>query len=560
MTRYAIYARYSSENQRTASIEDQVRRCREYIERAGGHVDSALVFADAAVSGTTTKREGFERMLGMALGSPRGLDVIVTEDLSRLSRDIADAATLFKRLKYEGVRVVSVADGLDTDQLGAKMQYTMKALMAESYIDDLRDKTRRGMVGRALRGYSTGNPPTGYRSVPEHGPRGEVIGHRIEIDPEGAASVRLIFELYADGLSYSAIARELNARGIRSRRPRATNPTAAWDASAVREMLRNPKYIGRWAFNARAYMRSPVTGKRVARKKAASEVVVHEAEELRIIDQSQWDLVQTRLERNAERFPGVRGTSGRGLLMKYPLSGLLACGVCGGPMCIHGGGTGQRYYRCQASVKKGTCANRLSVRESVAKECVLGAIRGILSDERVVELARRRVAQRLADFSASFRAQAGEHGSRLRATEAKIANLVRQLEAGLASASIVQRLGDLERDAAQQRQLLAETEAASAAPPGLPTPHHVAESLLDLEARIQIDVARGREGLRRFLKGEPIRCMPDGSSYVAYAQVLPFPLLLSQLNSREITPPQLNEVRHLAQSARCLSFGLLTPR
>jgi hypothetical protein len=33
MKRVALYARYSSENQRDASIEDQLRLCREHAER-----------------------------------------------------------------------------------------------------------------------------------------------------------------------------------------------------------------------------------------------------------------------------------------------------------------------------------------------------------------------------------------------------------------------------------------------------------------------------------------------------------------------------------------------
>ena len=68
-------------------------------------------------------------------------------------------------------------------------------------------------------------------------------------------------------------------------------------------------------------------------------------------------------------------------------------------MCIHGGGTGQRYYRRQTNVKKGICPNKLSVRETTARDCVLGVIRKILTDERAVAVARAKVAERLAAFS-----------------------------------------------------------------------------------------------------------------------------------------------------------------
>ena len=54
----AIYARYSSDKQSEASIEDQVRRCREHIERSGGDPDRALVFSDYGISGASLQRPG----------------------------------------------------------------------------------------------------------------------------------------------------------------------------------------------------------------------------------------------------------------------------------------------------------------------------------------------------------------------------------------------------------------------------------------------------------------------------------------------------------------------
>jgi DNA invertase Pin-like site-specific DNA recombinase len=90
--RVAIYARYSSDNQREASIDDQVRRCRVHVEACGGTVTPELIFADHAVSGASLQRPAFEKMMALATAKQRGLDAIVTEDLSRITRDFADAA------------------------------------------------------------------------------------------------------------------------------------------------------------------------------------------------------------------------------------------------------------------------------------------------------------------------------------------------------------------------------------------------------------------------------------------------------------------------------------
>ena len=82
------------------------------------------------------------------------LEAIVTEDLSRITRDFADAAFIFKRLQYASIPLLGVADGIDTSARGAKLSFTVKSLVADLYLDDLRDKTLRGLEGRALAGFA----------------------------------------------------------------------------------------------------------------------------------------------------------------------------------------------------------------------------------------------------------------------------------------------------------------------------------------------------------------------------------------------------------------------
>jgi DNA invertase Pin-like site-specific DNA recombinase len=61
MTRAAIYARYSSDNQRDASIEDQARQCRARSEREDWTLTE--VYSDRAISGASTLRPGYQKML-----------------------------------------------------------------------------------------------------------------------------------------------------------------------------------------------------------------------------------------------------------------------------------------------------------------------------------------------------------------------------------------------------------------------------------------------------------------------------------------------------------------
>jgi site-specific DNA recombinase len=110
--RAAIYARYSSENQREASIEDQVRECRQDAERRGWTVTA--VYSDAALSGSLgeDQRPGFQAMMDAAKG--KVFDVLIVDDASRLSRDTADALRALTVLDFYGVKFIGRSDGIDT--------------------------------------------------------------------------------------------------------------------------------------------------------------------------------------------------------------------------------------------------------------------------------------------------------------------------------------------------------------------------------------------------------------------------------------------------------------
>src|SRR5687767_3234115 len=103
----AIYARYSSDNQRDASIADQLRICREFATRQGWTVVQEL--ADHAISGATLLRSGFQALMRDALN--RRFDIVLAESLDRFSRDQEDTAGLFKRLTFAGVNIVTLAEG-----------------------------------------------------------------------------------------------------------------------------------------------------------------------------------------------------------------------------------------------------------------------------------------------------------------------------------------------------------------------------------------------------------------------------------------------------------------
>ena len=288
--RVAIYARYSSDRQRETSIEDQVRLCKEFIEGNAGQVNPELVFTDFALTGATLQRQGFENLMALVKTEPPSIDVIVTENLDRISRDFADAAAIYKLLRYVRVRMLGVSDGIDTQEKSSKITYAIKAVMADSFRDELAAKTLRRLKGRVLAGFSAGGLAFGYRSFKETGPTGQVIGYRLEIDDEQAEVVRRIFRLYLEGASLAGIARRMNQDCIPPPRANTRHRRKGWAVSTIRAMVYNPRYTGTWTFNEREWVRDPETGKRRPRPRPASEVIRLERPELRIIDQETFEL------------------------------------------------------------------------------------------------------------------------------------------------------------------------------------------------------------------------------------------------------------------------------
>ncbi len=121
--RAVIYARYSTDLQSAASVEDQVRLCRDLIDRQGWNYLHA--YADRAMSGASALRPGYQQLLEDARADR--FDVIISEALDRLTRDQADVANLYKQLTFQGIKIVTLAEG-EITELHVGLKGTMNAL------------------------------------------------------------------------------------------------------------------------------------------------------------------------------------------------------------------------------------------------------------------------------------------------------------------------------------------------------------------------------------------------------------------------------------------------
>ena len=121
--RAAIYARFSSDLQRDASIDDQIRSCRDHAARQG--LEVVEIYSDRAVSGASLMRTGIQKLMRDAQAG--GFQLGIAEAVDRLSRNQADIAGLYQQFQFHGVMIETVSEG-QISELHIGLTGTMNAL------------------------------------------------------------------------------------------------------------------------------------------------------------------------------------------------------------------------------------------------------------------------------------------------------------------------------------------------------------------------------------------------------------------------------------------------
>lgn len=498
--RTAAYCRFSSDAQREASIRDQLRNIESYCHRMGWPVPA--LYQDQAISGSRHDRPGYRAMLdAAALGV---FDVLLVDDLSRLSRDHIESAQTIRRLKFAGIRVIGVSDSTDTARDGYKLETGLRGLMSEFYLDDLAKKTHRGLMGQALDGYSAGGLPYGYVSTFDG------TGHRRAINPDEAKWVRYIFERYAEGASTRTIADELNFKGVLSPRGSTWSHSALYpDAKGV-GMLGNPIYNGRQVWNRTAWVKDPVTGRRRRTMRPKSEWVIVESPELLIIDDQLWAACEARAKRMKRDTADKKhqGKPSGGGKPKYLFSGLLKCGVCGGAYVIRG----RKHYGCSTYANRGesVCNNSLMVLRSTIEQVLMAGIKEtMLSDEafREFESEARALIKSVKPDPAAARRKIAD-------AKRELDNLMNAIKAGIITPTTKDALRAAEQqmeDAAEELKAIERFEPTQMVP-------RAREIYREMVGRLEMidDVAAAREWLRE-LVGD-VKLMPEEGKLTAEIQ------------------------------------------
>ena len=299
--RTAIYVRVSTDEQAKEgySIRAQIDKLKDYIRIMDW--DFYKVYADEGISGKNIKdRPAINELINdIKAGLVNNVLVYKIDRLTRSTRDLIDLSEIFN--EYD-CNFNSLMESIDTQTASGRMFLKIIGIFAEFERENIAERVTLACEKKVKEGYtlSTNISSYGYDRA---------VGEKVQIiNSEEAKIVQEIFEMYANhNMSYSAIAKNLNSRGIK------TKLGNSWHHDTVGELLKNPNYIGKVRYAMQDQKRYfEADGK-------------HEP----IISETLFYEVQKKLERFARKSPTKKPKENN-----Y-FCGTLYCGLCGEKMITH---------------------------------------------------------------------------------------------------------------------------------------------------------------------------------------------------------------------------------
>ncbi|MCD7958874.1 MAG: recombinase family protein [Ruminococcus sp.] len=304
--RVALYARFSSDNQRSESNDAQIRAMNQFCKQQ--HWQIVSTYTDEVRSATTDNRPQFQQMIA---DSGKGVfDIALIHKLNRFSRDRYDSAIYKKRLKKNHVRLCSVMERMDDSPESIMMESVLEG-MAEYHSKNLGREVMKGMNETALQCKHTGGCTPLEFDLDE--------SRKLVINPHEAEAVKLIFDMYTDGYGYSKIIDVLNSRGYKTKKGQ------DFGKNSLYEIFGSEKYTGTYVFN-RASSKACDGKRNNHSSKDCSRTIRIENGCPQIISKELFEKVQRLCEanrRNAGRYHSKEF---------YLLSGKVVCGICGKKM------------------------------------------------------------------------------------------------------------------------------------------------------------------------------------------------------------------------------------
>ena len=306
--RVAAYARVSTDHEdQLISLEAQKSHYESYI-KARKDWEYAGLYYDEGISGTKTeKRDGLLRMLS---DCDRGrIDYIIVKSISRFSRNTVDCIEMVRHLCEKGIYIFFEKENIDTGRMEGELLLSILSSLAESESRSISENESWSIQKRFQDGsYVLVFPPYGYRRN----------GRDWVIDEKEAEIVRWIFREVLSGTSANQAAKELNRRGVPSKKG------GRWEGSVISSMIRNEKYIGD-ALLQKTYTDDSFTRHMNRGQKQQYYITEHHEP---IISREDFEAANRIIDSNAKE--KGNGQYGPDYQNRTVFSGKIICGECGG--------------------------------------------------------------------------------------------------------------------------------------------------------------------------------------------------------------------------------------
>lgn len=415
----ALYARFSSDNQRSESIDAQIRAMKAYCEQH--HFVIVETYIDEAKSATSDRRPAFQQMISDS--STRSFNILLVHKLDRFARNRYDSAVYKRELKKNGVTVYSVLENLDNSPESIMMEAVLEG-MAEYYSQNLARETMKGLRENALQCKHTGGiAPLGYDIDPDT--------RKLVINEDEAKAVRLIFEMYGNGYGYSAIIDRLYELNLK------TKMGKDFGKNSLYSILSNPKYQGMYVYN-RCSAKNTVGTRNTHLYKDDEDIVFVEGGCPQIVPTDVFVKVQNKLTEH-------KHTGGRENAKEcYLLSGKVFCRECGKAMVGNSRHSGRSKllhvtYRCPS--RKYCCCNK-----EINRDYLEGYIKNLIESQILNSSALNKLQMKIEKHAETAHIPTENQRQReLKEIDTALKNVAEAIEAGLLSDILVARLKELEK-------------------------------------------------------------------------------------------------------------------
>lgn len=351
-----LYSRKSRTDDPVLSVEEVLanheQMMDEWVERnlpGQGRIPEENRYREV-VSGETIDSRPRVQALLRRMESPR-IKAIIIKEPQRLSRgDLEDIGRLVKLLRYSNTIVITLDYIYDLRDQRDREDFERELKRGNEFLEYQKRIQQNGRLLSVQKGHFIGQrAPYGYKKIKVK--EGKIYCHTLEPHPDHAPVVKMIFEMYRDGMGTTTIADRLDAMHIPA-------PSGGhWVRECISPMLANVHYIGKVRWNYRPTVKTVEDGEIKVSRPRAEEYLVYDGKQPPIIDMELWDAVQEirgKIPRNKKSADGFN-----------PLAGVMFCEcgkvISGRPYKNKGVEFCEPRFICSNQRKCGNASARMSV-------------------------------------------------------------------------------------------------------------------------------------------------------------------------------------------------------